>query len=225
MSLRPRERLHQYRGHVLVTKPLSEPVTLSEVKTALAIDGNADDSFIADLIDEAREEIEEITGLALITQEWRLSLDHWPSGRGEWWDGTRQMAISELFARGPKSWVVLPRYPLQSIDQVRVFGIDGTPEVVNVADVFDVDVYQRPGRMALKFGQTWPIALRDTNAIEIEYTAGFGTSGDVPTPIRRAIRQMACYMYEHRGDGCSPSEALHASGAAVAAKRYQVARI
>jgi uncharacterized phiE125 gp8 family phage protein len=158
----------------------------------------------------------------MLPQEWRLTLDHWPTGRGDWWDGVRETAISELFANGARPWVTLPRYPLVSIVELRVFGFDGTPQVITVGDVFDVDTQQRPGRMALKSGQTWPIALRDTNAIEIRYTAGFASPSLVPAPLRRAIRQMAGYMYEHRGDGCEPGDAYSASGAAAIAGRYEV---
>jgi hypothetical protein len=225
MSLRPSERLYQHRGNVLVTAPSVEPVTLAEVKAALVISGTADDAFITALITEARQEIEDVTGLALITQEWKLTLDHWPQGRGDWWDGVRQAAISEIYAGRP-AFVSIPRYPLASVDVVTVYGLDGIGQAVSVATVFDVDTQQRPGRLALKSGQTWPIALRDTNAIEIEYTAGFGaTAGYVPAQIKRAIRQMASYMYSHRGDGCTPSDAYEASGAGAVLGRYQVARI
>ena len=225
MALRPALRLHQYRGNVLVTPSAVEPVSLAEVKAALVIDGTADDVFITALIAEAREEIEEATGLALITQEWRLTLDHWPQAQEDWWDGVRQTAISEIYG-GRVAVLHLPRYPLVSVDDVTVFGVDGTGQAITVSDVFDIDTQQRPGRMALKFGQTWPIALRDTNAIRIDYTAGFGpTPAYVPSPIKRAIRQMVGYAYEHRGDGCSPEDAYHASGAAAIVGRYNVVRV
>ena len=94
MSLRPARLLHEYRGSVIVTPPAVEPVTLAEVTALLLIDGNADDALLADMIAEAREFIEHISGLAMITQVWRLSLDHWPMTRGAWWDGVRETAIS-----------------------------------------------------------------------------------------------------------------------------------
>lgn len=225
MTLRPVIRLTQYRGHVLETPPATEPVSLQEVKAQLVVDGTADDALLSSFITESRHEIEEVTGLALITQSWRLSLDHWPGGREEWWDGVRQGAIADLYASGVPAWVEIPRYPLASVDTVTVFDEAGTPNVVSVASVFDIDTYQKPGRMALKRGQTWPIALRTVNAIQIEYTAGYGAAVDVPAPIKRAIKNMVAHMYSHRGDGCSAGDAYHESGAAMIVGRYQVVRL
>jgi uncharacterized phiE125 gp8 family phage protein len=220
MALRPVIPLTQYRGHVITAQPAIEPVSVQEVQAAIAVHG--DDDFIASLITEARQEIEEMTGLALITQSWRLSLDRWPGAREDWWDGVRQAAISEIYATGVPAWVQLPRYPLQAIDAVTVFDEASNSQTVTVGDVFDIDTYQKPGRMALRRGQTWPIALRTVNAIQIDYTAGYGAALDVPAPLKRAIRAMAAYMYEHRGDGCTGADAYAASGAAAIVGRYKV---
>lgn len=225
MTLRSAANLYQYRGNVLVTAPASEPVTLAELKLALRIDGTDDDTFLNSAITEARQEIEDVTGLALITQEWALSLDSWPHEDTPWWDGVRQMAVSELSAQSGQAWVSVSRYPLQSVEVVTVYDNAGAGVAVSIADVFDIDTYQRPGRMALKSGQTWPIALRNTDAIRIEYTAGYGAAADVPAPLRRAIRQMAAYLYEHRGDGCSAGDAMSESGAGSAVMRYKVKAI
>lgn len=225
MSLRTPVIMNQYRGSVLVTGPAIEPVTLSEIKRHMRVDDGAEDQYIFDAIAEARQEIEDQSGLALITQSWRLTLDHWPRQREEWWDGVRQSSITELY--GPQSYasLILPRYPLQSITSVTVYDEASNSESVVVADVFDVDTYQRPGRMRLKSGATWPIALRPTNAIEIVYVAGFGAAGStVPAPIKRAIRNMATYLYEHRGD-CGSEDAYYASGADKIIAKYRPAKI
>ena len=223
MSLRPAIPLRQYRGHVLQTPPDVEPVSVQEVQAVLVIEEGQDDALIADMIAEAREEIENATGLAMVTQSWRLSLDRWPGAMADWWDGVRQIAISELYANSPVPWVHLPRYPLQTVDTVTVFNEAGAPSVITVANVFDVDPYQQPGRMALKRGQTWPIALRTINAIQIYYTAGYGNAAAVPAPLKRAIKNMVAHMYEHRG--CGASEAYEASGAAAIVGRYRVVAI
>jgi len=224
MSLTPSIDIYAMRGSVLVTAPAAEPVTVAEVKAALVIPGTADDSLIGDLITEAREEIENLLGLAMISQSWRLSLDSWPRKGEPWWDGVREGAISEL--QGAFSDVRLPVYPLQSITTVKTYDDADNETSVTVADVFHVDTYQRPGRLTLKSGSAWPAALRSQNAIQVVYVAGYGDDAtDVPSPLRRAVRQMAAYMYEHRGDGCSTEEALKASGAAAAVDRYKVKRV
>ena len=223
MSLRPRTTYTQYRGHAIVAPPTVEPVTAAELRAHLAETETAlPDSEANDLIATARDMIEETTGIAMISQTWRLALDCWPAHRAEWWDGVRQGAIADI--NGAPDFVYLPRYPLASIDAVTVYDEASTAASVVVADTFDVDTYQKPGRMVLRNGATWPIALRGSNAIEIDYIAGFGaTAASVPPTLRRAVKQVAAYLYSHTGDDCTPDDALSAAGALLGA--YRVKRI
>lgn len=224
MTLRPSIPLNQYRGSVIVTAPAAEPVTLAELKTHLRITDSADDTYLTAIIVEARAEIEASSGLTLINQTWRMALDQWPSMSGEWWDGVRDGHINML--TGTPSELRLPRFPLSSITSVTVYAEDGTGTAVTVASTFDIDTMQYPGRLTLKRGATWPIALRASNAIVIDYVAGFGaTAADVPAPLRRAVRAMAGYLYEHRGDGCDAGQAYVASGAAGIVGRYRVIKL
>lgn len=223
MSLRPRIGQNQYRGHVLVTGPTVEPVTASQLRSFLVetTEGLPDDEANA-LIAEARNLIEEMTGIAFLAQDWRLSLDRWPNGSEPWWDGVRQIAISEL--HGTPAQVEMPRYPLSSIVSVTVYDAASVAAVVDVSATFDVDTYQRPGRMALQQGATWPIAMRPTNAIQIVYRAGFGTlASQVPPILARAVKQVAAYLYTHKGDDCDMGNALSAAGSLLDA--YKVTRL
>jgi uncharacterized phiE125 gp8 family phage protein len=226
MSLRVPVQLYQYQGSVILEGPAIEPVTLSEVKAQLRIDDDSEDGFIAGLINEAREEIEQASGLSLIRQKWRLTIDQWPGGRQDWWDGVREGHINTLYGPGSHADLKLPKYPLIEIDAVTVFDEDSNSQAVNVGNTFDVDTNQRPGRISLKVGATWPIALRANNAIQIDYYAGYGAlAANVPGPLKRAIRSMVGYLYSHRGDGCDPVEAMQKSGAASVVNRYRTIRI
>jgi len=219
MALRQTLNYSQYRGHVLVTAPVAEPVSALDVKSQLELDvsDTAKDSQIELTITAAREMVEEYTGLALITQTWKLTLDHWPNDRQEWWDGVRQGSIDELMQSGRADQVLLPRYPLQTVDAINSDGV-----AVTVADVFIADTQQKPGRLIVKRGATWPTALDNANGIDIEYTAGYGTSAsDVPAALRLAIIQMAAYMFEHRGD-CDTASAMKMSGAQSLVNTYKV---
>lgn len=225
MTLRSSVSLHQYRGHVQVSAPAVEPVTAEELRTHLRETATGlPDAEANDLIAEAREYAETLIGFAMITQTWLLALDRWPTQNEPWWDGVREMSVTELY--GPKyaADVHLPRWPLQSIDGVNVYGEDGSATAVTVADVFDVDTYQHPGRMTLQRGATWPIALRANNAIEITYIAGYGSAAsNVPAPLRRAVKNLAAHLYTHRGDGCEG--AAIESGAKAILDSYKVARL
>jgi len=224
MALRRARQIHDYRGNRLQSAPGAEPITLDELKTHLRITGTDEDTYLTDLIAEARQEIEDMTGVAFITQTWQLTLDRWPAAREDWWDGVREAHVDVLYGGTRQNYasVRLPRYPLQSIDGINVYDEDGNATAVTVADVFDVDTQSLRGRLTIKRGAVWPIALQANNAIEITYVSGYGDAATaVPAPLKRAVRQMAAYMYEHRGDGCTPEDAYTASGAKNVLDRYR----
>ena len=65
---------------ILTGPPAAEPVTLADAKAWLRLDGDHEDELRpASLVASAREQVERLTGLALIDQTWRLSLDAWPA--------------------------------------------------------------------------------------------------------------------------------------------------
>lgn len=226
MALRPRKQLTQRTGHRLVAGPAVEPVSLEQVRAILRDPPEEDDDFIMDCIPQAREVFEAATGLVCIQQTWRLTLDHWPGYTGEpWWQGTVQLPVSELHRSG-SDYVSLPRYPLASVESVTTYDLGNEATSVTVADVFYLDTASQPGRLVLNAGSTWPVALRDRAAIEIEYKAGFGTAAaNVPATLQRAIAQIAAYMFENRGTGCTAQFALTQTGALSIASEYVKVRL
>lgn len=230
MSLRSAMPITQHRGHVLLSGPAAEPVTAAELRTHLAM-ASDDTTTLSDdeadgLITDARTMIEEYSGLSLINQSWRMTLDRWPAGREAWWDGVRQGSSSDLYNASALTSVLPPRYPLSSITSCTVYDEDGNATSVTVADTFDVDTYSKPGRLTLKRGSVWPVALRANNAIEIVYVAGHGaTASNVPGPLKRAVKHLAGYLFEHRGDACSVEDMMAKSGASGFVGGYRVQRL
>ena len=225
MSLRPRVQYTQYRGHRIITPPSVEPITVNDALAHMNLTSDETQGQLVELyIQAAREQAETYMGRALITQEWRLTLDRWPVQGEAWWDGVMQGAISEL-RRGRDTWVILPRHPLLSVDEITVFDDAGNPEDVPVSQ-FIVDTQQEPGRMVLKSSNAWPIALQSANAIQVDYTAGYGPAGnDVPAAITLGLLNMVASMYEHRGDHCSAEDAMRQSGAQAIFDRFRVRKL
>ena len=213
------------RGNTLTTGPATAPVTAAQLRTYLRETATGlPDTEADDFIDEARQLIEDYSGLALITQTWQLTIDRWPSAHEPWWVGVRQAHINIM--EGGHSSLRLPRFPLQSITSVKTYSGDGTATTVVVADTFDVDTEQTPGRITLKVGGTWPVALRANNAIEVVYKSGYGdAASDVPKPLIRAVKQLAAYLYSHRGDDCVDGSPLMKSGVASILNTYRVRAI
>lgn len=158
---------------VLSEPPLSEPVTLAELKDHLRLDHNGEDALLNSLISTARQYLEQRTSLALIDQSWRLCLDHWPNG----------------------NCVMLHKSPVQTIDNIEQFDIDGLPQTLSSASML-LDGKSKPARLYVGAQSAPGQAI---NGIEITFTAGFGTASDVPDTLKRAILIHAAHMYEFRG--------------------------
>jgi hypothetical protein len=203
---------------VLVTPPAVEPVSLAEAKLHLRVDGASDDTLIANAIAAARQAAEDFCGLAFIAQTWRLYLDAFPSTPLGWWDGVADGAIADK-----QSVIAIPRPPLGSVVSVKTYD-DADAATVLPASAYFVDTANRPGRLVLRAGQSWPTTrLRPANGIEVEFTAGYGADGSfVPLPLRQAVLAHVAWLYQHRGD--EAAEGIPAAALALY-RPYRVAQI
>lgn len=157
--------------------PAVEPVTLSEAKAHLRVTSTNEDELISNLIASAREEVEAATSIALITQDWRLYIDHWPAS----------------------GVVRLTKHPVQQVNQVTVYNAQGTP-TSSVPSAVQLDRVSRPARFARPNAISNPTA--EMNGIEIDFRVGFGNTGvDVPDGLKRAILLLVAFWFEHRGTG------------------------
>lgn len=155
-------------------EPAFEPVTLSEIRAWPRLDHASEDTMLEGLVRAAREEVELRTGLALITQSWRVCIDKWPR------TGTLR----------------LPRSPAITIDAVTRYGRDGDATQLDPAD-FVLNGRTEPASIALRPGMVVPVG---PNGIEVDFTAGFGPSGpDVPDALKHAIKVLVAHWFEFRG--------------------------
>ena len=153
--------------------PAVEPVSLDDAKAQLRITHDSEDDLIAGLIHAARDEVEAGTGLALITQSWRLTRDCWPRG----------------------GRIALLRNPVRQVLSVTAYDDSGAASLIDPSS-YSVDTDARPARLLLG---TSPGALRVMNGLEIDFTAGFGDTADaVPDRLKRAILLLVAHWYEFR---------------------------
>jgi hypothetical protein len=220
MALRHGVIYSQYRGHRLVADAQVEPITKEEVKAQIGLDASftTDDTLLDIYIKSCRQYVESITGIAMIDQQWQFTLDHWPTTGEPWWDGVREGAIGDLHSKGRASDVFPPRYPLKTVDSLKV-----NNEALTVGDYFIVDTQQRPGRLALKSGASFPSVIDAANGIQITYTAGYGAAkASVPEPLRLGLMMMVAHLYGHRGDECSTENAYKMSGCKSMFEAYRI---
>lgn len=164
-------------GLSVVTAPSVEPVTIQEVKDNAVIGIDDDDLLVARKITAARELAETFIKRAFISTTLRLTLDFMPS-----WE------------------FYLPRPRLVSVTSVKNLDSAGVQQTISSSD-YTVDTYTEPGRITPAYGETWPTGREHTNAIEVVYVAGYGsTAASVPQAIKDAIVMTVTQWYEHRGD-------------------------
>ena len=163
----------------LDTGPVSEPVTLTQVKAQLRITGTSEDTRLGDLITAARELVEAYTHRALITQTWDQWHDRWPNGKG----------------------FSLAKGTLQIVNSITYVDEDDNSDTINLATTVDQATWEDPyPRVTLKSDADWPtVTLRPHDGIAINFDAGYGdAASDVPAPLKQAIIMAVTALY----DGC-----------------------
>ncbi len=165
---------------VLLTGPLVEPVSLSDVKSHVRIDHVDDDDYLSHLIAAARRYVEEYLGLALIKRTYGWQLSRWPARK----------------SNSPARSLDVPIGPLMGVDNIYLYDEAGNPTIWNNDNYY---VAKSLDQIFRKETTSWPQPLRFPEGIEIHYQAGFGENpSDIPSVIRQAITQLVSHFYESR---------------------------
>jgi uncharacterized phiE125 gp8 family phage protein len=156
-----------------------EPVSLTEAKAQLRIDGTDEDTLIGMLIESARDYVETVTRRALINQTWYAYMDAFPSER---------------------DFLYLPKCPLSSVTSVKYTDTDSVLQTWGSSNYVVDAQTSSPGRISLAYNADWPTSVKpQANSIVIEYVAGYGaTSASVPASIRQAVLLILAHWYENR---------------------------
>lgn len=165
----------------LVSPPIEEPVSLTEVKLHLRLvldeAGAAaytdEDATLSGLIAAARQHLDGrngILGRALVSQTWALTRDDLPA-----------------------TGIRLPLAPVASVTSVEYVDGDG------VTQTLAADQYVLSGdRVLPAYDATWPTPRAQVDAATVTFVAGYGSAAAVPQPLRQAILLMVGYWYEQR---------------------------
>ncbi|MFZ5735883.1 MAG: head-tail connector protein [Pseudomonadota bacterium] len=182
---------------LLLAGPAAEPWTVTDLKSFVRVEHDADDAVIASLLTAARAQIEAATGKMLLAQRWRLVRDAWPrEGR-----------------------IVLRGGPLRSLIAARTFDAHGAAHDVDPAS-FVLDL---AGGVIASPHWALPEPGRAVAGIELDLELGYGSAADdVPPPLRHAVRLLAAHWYDNRG-GIAPGDgaALLPGGVATLIAGYR----
>ena len=187
------------RKSITVTDSSDSPaVSLEDMKKFLRVDGAADDDIITAYIQTATEAVKNYCQRAILTETFVFTADGFTSPDGD----ERLLALGQGTHTASVPYVLggydsfdIPFPVIQSVTSVTTFDRDNTSSVFDSAK-YIVDF--QTGRITLNEGETWPVNLRDTNAVQVTYVAGYG-SGNIPSPVLEAIRGYVTQMY----DGCA----------------------
>jgi len=137
----------------ITTEPLVEPISLTEAKLHLRVDGSADDALITQLIRAARVYCELYQGRAYIARTYELNFDN----------------------RFPYT-IYPPNPPLCYVDSITYVDSDGDTQTVTATD-YAVDTKSEPGRIYEAYNKTWPSDVRAVNnTIAVNYVAGYAAA-------------------------------------------------
>lgn len=172
------ENADRYRyGLTVKTPPATEAITLDIAKGHLYEDDDHNDAEITQLIKEAREWIEQQTDAVFMETVFTLTMDRFPK---------------------LSNWLVLPRWPVVSVDAIRYTASDGTASTLDLSSIVTRLETSGRARIARADWEPWPAVRNTPDAIEIDFTAGHDSASAVPTLWKRAALLLIGHWYENR---------------------------
>lgn len=180
----------------LITEPAIEPVSVAEQAAFSKIDEpvasppSAEYLQLLGFIAAARSIVEDKTGRALITQEWRMTLDSFPGPHttrfNQWVNSLQHIPYPEP--------IQLWHTPVQTGDTsppinpvIKYIDPAGEEQTFSAVNYTVAD-----GKIFLKVNQFWPQTACVQNAVTVTYTAGYsGDPADVPQRLKLATMYLA----------------------------------
>lgn len=159
----------------IITPPAEEPVDLAYAKTFLRIDHDHEDQLISDMLTSARLRVEDMIGRALVTQR-----------------------VVKSYPPNSGSVLRITPVPVKTVHEVRVRSTTNDVEVLPQW-AYTINKRREPATVTLKIQTAWHEFIKDIDAIEIEFTCGYGDATSVPHPLKQAILLLLAQSYELRG--------------------------
>ena len=197
----------------LITPPAAEPISLADVKNDMRIDIDFTDHdlMIQAYISAGRAHAENITRRALVSQQWRMTGDRFPSpmaGRlteywlGQQWGLAGMGGISSFLPTDRTGYgILLPISPLISVDSIKYIDPAGVQQTL-LSSTYKVDTVSEPARILPAFGKSWPTTRQEINSVEVTFTAGIAPTVStqdlalIPFGIKAAIIMYCKAHYE-----------------------------
>ena len=181
---------YQY-GLEVTAAPAIEPVTTDEAIAHLREEEDLVQTDIVEaLITAARTWVEEYLQRSLLNTTFTLYLDNW---------GESDLSIpAELVGGGIFTTLFLPRPKVSAVSAIRYIDDAGTQQTLATSK-YRTDLKSLTARVSPAYGEVWPSHRAVSNAIEVDFVAGYGAEvTDVPQPIKTAILFLVSHWYDNR---------------------------
>lgn len=144
----------------LITAATALAVSLTDMKTALRIDGSERDAEITWAIQSATAIVSHEGHKEVMQQTFELTLDAFPDA------------------------IELTRVPVQSVTSITYADVDGTATVMSSAlyALDDADDYGF-AYVVPAYGSQWPVTRDQINAVKVRYVAGYAATAAAVTPV------------------------------------------
>ena len=160
---------------VQTVAPSVEPVTTTDQKNWMRVDGSTEDTLIGNLSAASRAWFEMSTGRQCITATWVYKLSTFPVGD-----------------------LVLPVSPLQSVTSITYVDTDGATQTWSNSE-YTVDTASDIGRVRPNYDIDYPSVRGYIGDVTVTFVAGYGdASSDVPDGALTAIKVLASNWFENR---------------------------
>lgn len=157
----------------VISQPSVEPISLSDMKLHLKVDGeanspdsNPDDDLIERQIKAARVWCINYLGYAIVQQQFRLYLDEFPDASVDTID--------------------LPFSKLLSIESVTYIDTNSAQQTWSSSE-YSADTASEQGRLMKDPDYAWPDTRVQRQAVQITYNAGYAPSDSSPQDYRENI--------------------------------------
>jgi uncharacterized phiE125 gp8 family phage protein len=160
---------------VQTAAPSVEPVTTTNQKDWMRVDGSDEDTIIGNLASASRAYVEMSTNRQMITATWVYKFDTFPQGD-----------------------LVLPISPLQSVTSITYVDTAGATQTWSSA-LYTVDTASDVGRVRPIYDEDYPSSRGYAQDVVVTFVAGYGdASSDVPDTALTAIKLLASNWFENR---------------------------
>jgi uncharacterized phiE125 gp8 family phage protein len=188
-----------FTNYSLVTGPTTEPVSLIQLQNQCVVSPGVDSDLLSSYGIAAREFCENYCQRAFFSQQYQLTMDHFPVVQ---YSGTVNPAMRRDWSYYAGIWqgqtIALPRPKCISVDSITYIDITGTTQTLSSSN-YIVDLTSTPARIVPAPGIYWPLnTLYVPGSVVVNYTSGTWTAETIPVSICQAILLLASHWYLNR---------------------------